>query len=97
MKIFGFTLFEEDPEFKVFRENVKKKEHEDMVASCEGRKKNGRPVAPLPELGYIDGLGLIEGLWVLHKRMAKKGECHTLNGKKYCYHTGKEIITEDKS
>lgn len=100
MKIFGHYLFEEDPELIAYREEKRQREYKEMVASCENDGKEGSLYPPLPNIPagtYHSFMGSVDrdkmALWV-HNDQKKQGKCHKFNGKKYCYHTGKEIIKE---
>ena len=107
MKIFGKYFFEDSPEFKSYKEDIAERKRQENIYSCsfEGKNKPVLPTVDLDLMGYAGG-GFTGSLPLPqdeaakrrlkdHQDYAKRGECHKFNEKKYCYHTGKEIISEN--
>lgn len=106
MKIFGYYLFEDSPEQKEY--NLRK-ENEERQESWDACKNEGSPnhvaMTDLPDADiirksplwgnrYVTGLEE-EKFWKKeHLKLVKKRFCHYIYNKKYCYHTGKEIVKE---
>lgn len=90
MRIFGITLFEESEELKQYKADLSERRRKNIAEAC---KKGYAPDLDLS--AYVMFSGHVDDAKERlndHNEMATIGECHDFNGKKYCYHTGKEII-----
>lgn len=100
MKIFGHYLFEDNPELAAYQEDKRRRQWEADVRSCEADGKLPAVALPRVEFGELtrNGIPVSEKEQDrhhlrTHRRWAQENRCHTFNGQKYCYHTGKEIVT----
>jgi hypothetical protein len=100
MKLFGHYLFEKDPELKAYKQDKLERERKEWTEACENDGKKGSyvlmsriPSGILLPFGEGNFKQIPEELKE-HHVYAKQGRCHKFNGKKYCYHTGKEMVTE---
>ncbi len=97
MKIFGHYLFEDDPELKDYLQEKEQRRRREIARICEtGENDPYAQVLPNVECGDTLLSEKEEARFFLniHREMASQGECHKFNGKKYCYHTGKEIVID---
>ncbi len=98
MKLFGHYIFEEDPELQEYHQAILSRKQGDIAVACE-RGESDPFTVRLPSIPFADHLGLSqkasekEDLHI-HREYTQRGECHYFNGKKYCYHTGREIVSD---
>ena len=96
MQILGH-YFSEDREDKLFRQEWEEKRKARVIEQCISYGVKGETIfwdliqmprekAGIPRESIEDEIALHEGL--INKR-----ECHVFYGKKYCYHTGEQIVT----
>ena len=103
MKLFGFSLFEDDPHVTAYLSQVNQREEEMMRLNCENESK-GLPFVALPNLDLwdfrVNGVPASKkqraaGIIRMHREYAEQKQCHYFSGRKYCYHTGFETVTPE--
>lgn len=93
MKILGFNLFEKlDLELESYKADLVSQEREKLIKDCQGGGLIDIDLYSFDLYGDSEAKARLEA----HRQKVKKGICHIFNYKKYCYHTGKEIISVQK-
>jgi hypothetical protein len=95
MKIFGHYIFEDSPELKAYKQYQLEERREESKEACIGDELARKgiygesPHIPMP-MEYDDAESQLRS----HYQSKSLGLCHNHMGKKYCYHTGTEIVTD---
>lgn len=112
MNILNIFKKEKDPELVAYEEKLAKKQKQKENLKCinYGKPKKDiwyNSIKNLDERSFYDsslrdffGFGTKpeEQLrFEEHKKLSRQNECHIFDEKKYCYHTGKELVTNAKA
>jgi hypothetical protein len=97
VKLFGYYIFEDSPEMKDYRATWEEHERRSMASVCEMEGPRTPIKLPNAEGDYLPVWGPVDSKkenLKRHQELASQGRCHKFNGKKFCYHTGKEIVSD---
>lgn len=99
MKLLWFHLFEDSDQLKAYRKTLVDELYKDMKTACENSSKKrfrGPRLARIPFANRLRGK-VEENHFIIHLEWKRIKKCHIFGEKKYCYHTGKELIVYEKT